>query len=283
MGDTAFSADMGLEELSPLDSVKSVTPLDSVDNSYKPDENEQLIATISSGKWDAFVKILDILTKETDSSVIISNSIITHTIHNSILKADISSVFEGDTSISLHIPNPKKWVKLFKQLSHDGNNFIINEDKLFIVTNGEIRLFLPKQLNSVVDELKIPSLENTQTISESKITKEVCDKILNLSKGIEFIEFLIKDNELKAVNVPDTATYIFQEYLDDSEIKNIDGTNADLSLRTSMFLPVNSDEYDMIIGRRNENYFSYTTCNVGIVPVEIYDTLDDSTGGNLFI
>lgn len=268
----------------PSYTVKEESPLETTKSTYTPTDKEKVIKGVPPAKWESLISILELLTKDSDDSVIIKDSVIMHSLHGVIVKADLSKAFD-DEKINLHISSPKKWVRLFKQFKNDTVYIIDNSERnCFIVTNGEIRLFLPKQVQSVVSNLFIPNLENTKTVSKFKISKEVRDKILNLSKGVEYLEYLIQDDLIKCVNIPNTAIYVFPEFLTDEKIKKLDSNNADLTLRSSAFLPISADEYSIIIGRRDDTtYFSYTTCKTGFLSIELYENLDDASGANIFI
>lgn len=261
------------------------SPLSVVSGEYCPDSTENVIKKIEPAKWESLISILELLTKDSDDQVIIENSIITHNLNGAIIRADLNRAFD-DEKITLHISSPKKWVRLFKQFKND-SVFIIDEPQknCFIVTNGEIRLFLPKQLNNSIAELFIPEMDNTQIVSQIELNKDVRDKILNIAKGTQYIEYLIQDQNIKCINIPNTAMYVFPQFIKDEKIKKLDETTADITLRTSVFSPIPSDKYTIIIGRKNEDntYFSFSKCDLGLINIELYENLDDASGGGLFI
>ena len=198
----------------------------------------------------------------------------------SILKADLKEVFDNQ-NIDLHISSPKKWVRLFKMFKNE-NVYIIEESNRFIVTNGQTKLFLPRQLNTVVSQLEFPDFEQTRNIANQIIQKESRDKIINLSKGLSYIEFLIKDNNIKIVNIPNTALFIIPEFMKDPEIRSLSVDNSDLLLRSSTFLPYPAETYQIIIGLNNLNdkYFMVSSCKTQLISIEIYEVLNDATGIN---
>ncbi len=252
---------------------------DRTDN-FIASEDDNVIKKIIPAKWEAFLEILDFLTKDGDESVIIKNSVIMYPYKGgSIIKADLKEVFDDD-NMNLHISSPKKWTKLFKTLS-GGNVYILDEESKFIVTNGQIKLFLPKQLNSYVSNLTFPSFSDTEKVCEdSIIQKESRDKILRLGKDVQYIEFLIQDNKFKSVNVPNTAIYILPEYVKDQDAQKLTNGNADLTLRSTVFLPYPADTYQLLIGRNlvNDSYFAYTICKTSLAIIELYESLDNSSG-----
>lgn len=270
--------DSGLNDnIAPLDVVDSVSSNDS--NIISDDD--VVLKKISPAKWEALIDILEFLTKDSDESVVISNSIIMHQLKSgSILKADLKEVFDNQ-NIDLHISSPKKWVRLFKMFKNE-NVYIIEESNRFIVTNGQTKLFLPRQLNTVVSQLEFPDFEQTRNIANQIIQKESRDKIINLSKGLSYIEFLIKDNNIKIVNIPNTALFIIPEFMKDPEIRSLTVDNTDLLLRSSTFLPYPAETYQIIIGLNNLNdkYFMVSSCKTQLISIEIYEVLNDATGIN---
>lgn len=264
----------------------NIAPLDVVDSIGSNDSNiisddDVVLKKISPAKWEALIDILEFLTKDSDESVVISNSIIMHQLKSgSILKANLKEVFDNQ-NIDLHISSPKKWVRLFKMFKNE-NVYIIEESNRFIVTNGQTKLFLPRQLNTVVSQLEFPDFEQTRNIANQIIQKESRDKIINLSKGLSYIEFLIKDNNIKIVNIPNTALFIIPEFMKDPEIRSLSVDNADLLLRSSTFLPYPAETYQIIIGLNNLNdkYFMVSSCKTQLISIEIYEVLNDATGIN---
>lgn len=264
----------------------NIAPLDVVDTTNSNDssiisDDDVVLKKISPAKWEALIDILEFLTKDSDESVVISNSIIMHQLKSgSILKANLKEVFDNQ-NIDLHISSPKKWVRLFKMFKNE-NVYIIEESNRFIVTNGQTKLFLPRQLNTVVSQLEFPDFEQTRNIANQIIQKESRDKIINLSKGLSYIEFLIKDNNIKIVNIPNTALFIIPEFMKDPEIRSLSVDNADLLLRSSTFLPYPAETYQIIIGLNNLNdkYFMVSSCKTQLISIDIYEVLNDATGIN---
>lgn len=263
-----------------------ISPLDAVNNTNNSDSNiisddDVVLKKISPAKWEALIDILEFLTKDSDESVVISNSIIMHQLKSgSILKADLKEVFDNQ-NIDLHISSPKKWVRLFKMFKNE-NVYIIEESNRFIVTNGQTKLFLPRQLNTVVSQLEFPDFEQTRNIANQIIQKESRDKIINLSKGLSYIELLIKNNNIKIVNIPNTALFVIPEFMKDPEIRTLTTDNADLILRSSTFLPYPAETYQIIIGLNNltDKYFMLSSCKTQLISIEMYEVMNDATGIN---
>lgn len=254
--------------------------LETVENK-EPEEipSGEILKKIPPQKWEAFTTILEFLTRDSDDAVIVNDSIITHILKSSgILKVDLTEVFDNE-KINLHISSPKKWVRLFKMMKNE-NIFIINETNMFIVTNGQIKLFLPKQISSVVTDAEFPDFIKTETICNFILQKESRDKILNLGKSVTYIEFLLQNNLLKCINIPNTAIYILPEFIKDADARKLTSATADITLRTSSFLPYSSETYNIIIGKSqvSDSYFMFSTCIAQMMKIEIYEPLDNASG-----
>lgn len=272
--DGVVSDDTDEISISPLESISQE---DSIDEAISGKNN--ILKKITPAKWEALINILDFLTKESDDSIIISKSVIMYGYKGgSVIKVNLKEVFDGQ-EIDLHISSPKKWTRLFKTLK-DTNIYILDDENKFIVTDGQIKLFLPKQIESYISTLTFPDFNKTETVCQSIIQKDSRDKILRLGKDLEYIEFLIKDKQLKSINIPNTAVFILPEFLKDKDIRELTNSSADLSLRTQTFLPYSADTYRLIIGKNqiNDSYFSYTICNSLMMQIEIYEQLNNSSG-----
>ena len=241
------------------------------------DEKNSLVKEIPPVKFESLTNILDFLTKESDDPIIIKDSIIKSQYKgSSIIKVDLTQVLDGQ--LDLHLSNPKKWTRLFKGLKADTNIVILNRENQFVVCNEQIKLFLPKQIESLTESLEIPDLKETETICNVIIQKTSRDTILKLAKEYDFIEYLI-DDELKAINVPDTAIYILPDYVKDENARKLTSATAKIVLRSKVFLPYTTETYNVIIGHNlvNDSYFSYTTCRDGMLNIEIYEQLDNAS------
>ncbi len=259
--------------------------LESVDKGYKPDDSENVLIKIEPAQWEPLIKILDILSKDSNDSIIIQDSVIIHSYNGAILRVKLDSIFSNEDRVNLHIINPKKWISKFKIFTNTNVYIIKDQQKnIFTVTDGEIRLYLPVQLESSLAALKIPEMDISSSITTTNIEKNIRDKINSLGKGAEFLEYLIQNENIKGINIPDVALYVFPEYINEKDIRNLNEESADISLRTSAFLPITSDEYTLYIGQKPDtSYFSYMTCKMGSIDIEIYESLDDSSGSSLFI
>lgn len=265
------------------------SPLESVTESYQPNVNQQqIIAELTPGDYDNLTKVLNLLNKDSSSdSISIKESTITQGNSDCIIQADITSVLvskDGNT-VNLDIINPKRYLKLLEQFRSNNNVFIIDDDEnsRFILTNGEVKLFLPKSDNTLEQDVETFDISNGVGICQSQIDKDMRKIIKNLSKDQDYVDFLIQENDLKAIHIPDTAIYTFPKFKTDEKAQNLDETNADLALRCSNFLPVEADNYDFYIVKTDEDsYVGITDCRVGgKIDIRVSESLEISTGGNL--
>jgi len=257
------------------------------EENFKPLEENPTICQITPAKFDSFLKVLNVLItdKTSNESLIIKDSIITQNIHGAIANSNIEDIFDGK-KIDLQIINPKKYLKLFKTFRNNNDIFIIDdlENSRFIISNGEIKLFLPKQIESLVESVKIPDLSNSEGICSIKIDKATRNIIIGLSNDASYIDYLIQDGVIKGIHVPDTALYLFSDYIKDAKAAKLDETNADLALRSISFLSIMAEDYEVFIGKQNDDsYISVTNCNTGFIKVDVFETLEKSTGGNILI
>jgi len=244
---------------------------------------ENLILTLSPAKFDIFSKTLTLFEKSAES-IKIQNSNILQKYGPAIMTADITPLFEKE--VDLEIVQPKKYIKLFKQFkSNEDINFIDdNSNNRYIITNNEIKLFLPKQAGVKEEDTLMPEFEDSESLFDIKIEKDVAKQLIGLSGDVNYVEYLIQENKLKGIHIPDTAIYLFSDYTKEENAKNLDETNADLTLRTGVFLEVPAESYQIHIGKLgNGNHFSFTECDTGLIKVSVYETLEVTTGGNLLI
>ena len=264
-------------------SVDFSTPL-TVTSMQPINGDNNVLAEITPAKFDSLVKILLLLDKSSDA-ITITKSDIMQQYNRGILHASVKEIFDGK-EIDLQILNPKKNVKLLKQFKNNTNIYIIddNENSRYILTNGEIKLFLPKQTENKLSIVQMPDFSDSEMICSAKLDKDTANKIGGLGSDSNYIEYLIQDDKLKGIHIPDTAIYILNEYIQDPKASKLDETTADVSLRTEVYLPVNADEYNISLGKLNDgSYFSYTVCDTGLVKVNVYESLDLTTGGNLLL
>lgn len=234
--------------------------------------------------FDSLIKILSLFEKSADT-IKISQSTIIQKYGAAIVYADISNVFNG-TAIDLEIVQPKKYIKLFKQFRNNTDIDVIDdsENNRYIITNNEIKLFLPKPAQTTTDDTLLPDFEGSTSYYQVKLDKETSKQLIGLSSESKFVEFLIQDEKFKGVHIADTAIYLFNDYLKDPNVSKLDETTADPMLRCGNFLSIAAEDYEINIGKlSNGNYFSITDCNTGFIHVNIYETLEVTTGGNVLI
>jgi len=251
-------------------------------DAYKPLETQQQIADISPAKFDNLTKVLDILRQNKPDAISIKGSYIHEVVSGSVIVADVRSIFDG--AVDFQITDPKKHVDLFKQFKGNNNIFILDdpENTRYILTNGPIKIFLPKQIDQLVAEASAPDISSSQTLSQKMVTKDTRDEIRGLGRHSNSVEFLLQGTEIKAMHIPDTGIYRFEEYIKDPGVAKLDETNADLVLKSELFLPVDSDSYKItIVKKQTGEFVSVTECNTGLVKMWIFEQLEETTGGNL--
>lgn len=251
-------------------------------DAYKPLETQQQVAQVSPAKFDNLTKVLDILRQNKPDAISIKGSYIHEVVSGSVIVADVRSIFDG--AVDFQITDPKKHVDLFKQFKGNNNIFILDdpENTRYILTNGPIKIFLPKQIDQLVAEASAPDISNSQTLSQKIFTKDTRDEVRGLGRHSNSVEFLLQGNEIKAMHIPDTGIYRFEEYIKDPGVAKLDETNADLVLKSELFLPVDSDSYKVtIVKKPTGEFLSVTECNTGLVKMWIFEQLEETTGGNL--
>jgi len=264
-------------------------PLDSITESFSPNvEDKQIIAAITPADYDNMVKILQILNKENnDESITIKQSQIKQGQTDCVIEANIQEVLKNKNGefVDLDIINPKKYIKLLEQFKSQDDIFIIqdNENSRYIVTNGEVRLFLPKQDDTnVQQDAQTFDMSGCETICQFEVDKDIRKIVKNLAKDQDYIDYLFQDGKVKAIHIPDTAIYTFPEYKGDLTAQALDETNTELALRSSNFLPVDADIYNVyIIKLTSGKYASVSDCKSGKIAIRTTEICDLATGGNL--
>lgn len=272
-------------DLSPIE-ISDASPVASVSN-FKPLEENMIVCQISPAKFDSLLKVLNVLVsdKSSNDSLIIKESNITQNVSGAIISSNVEEIFEGK-KINLQIINPKKYLKLFKTFRNNNDVFILDdsENSRFIITNGEIKLFLPKQIENLVEAVKLPDLSNCTGLCSIKVDKASRNIIMGLANEAQYIDYLIQDNLFKAVHIPDTAIYLFSDYISDVKATKLDETNADLALRSIAYFPILAEDYEIAIGQMPDgSYVSAMSCNTGFIKVDVIENLEVATGGNILI
>lgn len=232
--------------------------------------NEGVMTSITPAGFDSLIKVLSLLEKQ--DSIIINSSKICQVINKgaTILSTDLASIV-GD-GINMHILNPKKAIKLFKAIKGNANVNIIDDEsqKRYVVTNGIVKVFLPKQADEVSVDSEPPDMVNFEQIGKNiEITKESRSGISSILTESEYCEIIIHNNQMKGVYIPETAICLFEDYVTD----NIDETNADLMLKSYSFLSVDGEQYDMYFGTKESQHYLLTRVNTGYLTMDMYEQL----------
>jgi hypothetical protein len=246
-------------------------------------DNQRLVCKMSPAKFDAFVKVLTVL--DDKNVIVIEQSNICQSINNgsAILVTDISNLIDGaNNKIDLHILSPKKYIKFFKNFKGDSDIYIIDDmnNQRYIVTNGDLSLYLPKQIEAFEKDATPPDLSTCRPIGVTlEIDKDVRSTIMSMSSETSHVDLLIHDSQFKGVYIPETAVFTFKQFIKDQ----IDDTRADLRLRAFAFLKVPGDEYKVTLGELNNTHWIITLVNTGFVVVSIIECLQSVTDENLII
>jgi len=239
--------------------------------------DQRVVLKLSSGKFDLFVKVL---TNLDDKNVItITNSQICQSINNNstIIFADLKELL--GVNIDLHILSPKKYLKHFKNIK-GGIVYIIDSinDQRYLVTNGDITIYLPKQLENLSSLNVLPDMTNAIIVSPPMdIDKETRATISNLA-GESAIELIIKNTQLKGVYIPQTAMYTFKQFIKE----NISEASADLKLKCFSFLRISAEKYNVSIYQANGIYWLLTNVDTGI-KFYTYENIQPVNDENLLI
>ena len=258
---------------------------------YVPEiiDGQNFIGQISPAALDAVMKVLAILIKEKPiDNIVIRNSKVIQDTGTCIIEADMGKVlnYNGNT-INLDIVNPKKNVTLFSQFRNSNDIYIIDDidNSRYILDNGEVQLFLYKQDN-VVNTINTVghNVSTDMFVYDFVIDKETRKVIKGLCKDTNYIEYLFHDNKIKAIHIPETAIFKFAQYITDPSMKGFNETNADIIVRTSSFLPIDSDQYQLKVYKQSEeDYIIITECKIGGIDVIIQEKCGVTTSGNIII
>lgn len=243
---------------------------------------QTLICKINPGKFDAFVKILSILNDK--NVIVINQSQICQSINNgsAIVTANLASLLDSTGDISLHILNPKKYLKYFKNIKGEADIHFIDDanNQRYIVTNGDMSIYLPKQIEALEAEAAPPDLTSAEPIGQTiEIDKEIRNIITTMASDSPNVDLLIHQNQLKGVYIPETAVYSFKDYIKDQ----IDDINAELKLRAYSFLSVPGDTYKISLGKIGDTIWLLTFVNTGLVTISVLENLQPVSDENLII
>jgi len=233
-----------------------------------------LVASMNPAQFDSLIKLLMVLEKQ--DNVIIKDSIICQSINvgATILYAELQSII--GTGVNMHILAPRKAIKLFKAIKGNTNIAVYDDDlqKRYIVTNGGIKVFLPKQASEMDEDISPPNLKEYSMLGKTiSITKDARSNILPVLNECDHCELLIKDTQMKGVYVPETAVYLFDDY----STEPIDETTSDLNLKAYSFLGIDAESYEIFLGQKGDNYWTMCRANTGYLTVDIYESVQAVT------
>lgn len=210
------------------------------------------LCELDVNKFDALQKIVQFL--ENCEHVLIRNGSINHYVNSVIVSVDLTELLGDD--FNLDIINPKKYTKLFKSMVR--KNIKLYDDSemnRYIISNNEIKLFLPKlaKTNSDNENLRIDNLKPVGGAIKIKDNK----KSIKTFIGSGEVKLLLHEKQLKGVLVDDVGIYQFPEHEDD----NFQESECE-TLVSYGFLNVDAAEYLVQLGKdSNSKYWLVTTIN----------------------
>lgn len=243
---------------------------------------QSIICQMSPGLFDSFIKVLSLL--DDKNIITIDKSQIRQLINNNtaILQTNIISLC-GNKEIDLHILQPKNNLKLFKAIKENNDIFIIDDtvNKRYQVVSGDVRIWLPKQIEEINENVAIPNFTSDQIIGQTiTITKEERNKISTLMSGATAITLLVKDNQLKGYLIPEKVEASFKQFTGEK----ISDATADQKLISSAFLNIPSDGDTFIsLANYNGNYWLLSKINTAMVEIHILETLQLSQNDGLLL
>ena len=240
------------------------------------------MCTILPDKWSTFMNVLKPL--NTQGSINIVNSGIYQDINSGVatLVAQINNlVGEG---ITFDIMNPAKHVKLFKLLETSKDVDLLDDpdNEQFIATNGQIKIYLPKQIESISSEANKPDYTGLMQIGESikidKKTKKDIETFIK-SENVDSIDLLIKDDQLVGFEVKNTGVYLFNDY---SGMSGINSETADVVFKSLAFLVIDGDEFIVNVGKYpDDRHLLITEITTGYMSMSLNEELDLGSGDEL--
>lgn len=238
----------------------------------KLEDGQQIICQLSPGMFDSFIKVLSLLD---DRNIInIDDSSIVQLVNNNtaILITNIKQLCGGN-NINLHILQPKTNIKLFKAIKDNNDVYIIDDtvNKRFQVISGDVRVWLPKQIEAIAKEVVAPSFTSDQFIGNMvTISKEERSKITTLMSDQSSITLLFKEDQLKGYLVPEKVEASFKQFSGEK----ISESNADLKLISSSFLNIPSDgDTQITVALQNGVYWMMSKINTAMVEIFIIENL----------
>lgn len=197
------------------------------------------LCDLDSTKLDKLSKLVTIM--ENCEYIAIRNGKINHMTNTAIISGDLNTIF-GDT-FDIDIINPKKISKLLKLMVR--KNVTVYDDgemHRFILSNNEMKLFLPKKQSiPETPKIKISSSNAPITIKDNK-------KTIRNFIGTTEVKLLIHEGKLKGLLVDDVGMYTFPEYSDE----NVEENSCDIYVVYN-FLPFESEEYTINVIKDTKN------------------------------
>lgn len=242
-----------------------------------------LIMRMSSEQFEQFKMILVKLMKcKAPESFVIDDNIIIHNVNGTVITTNMNKLF-NPKKLNLHIINPAKYSLIFKSFK-EGDVDIINDpdNQRFIIKNSNMEVYLPKRMDAMGIKDSIPDVNNVTPVCKISVTKEEQTLIKDIFRSAEHIDFLIHENKIKGVYNEDIGVYKFNDYVNEK----INESNADLILRTSMFIPIESaDIYHIYIGKRPDySYICLTDCVLnGVIDIRVYEMLQVAASTTLLL
>jgi len=248
--------------------------------SNAPIADDGILTSISPASFDSLIKILNVLEKQ--ESIIIENSKICQSINKgaTIISTDLTDVI--GKNITMQILNPKKAVKLFKAIKGNTNIDIIDDDeqKRYVVTNGTVKVFLPKQADELALDASPPDLSSFTPVGKAiEVTKDVKTNLASILNESEYCELLIHANQMKGVYIPDTAIFLFEEFA----AETVDETSADMTLKSYSFLGIDGEKYEMYLGMKDNQHWLLTRVNTGFIMVDLFESVNEVTDESILI
>ena len=228
------------DTLSQVNSTPTQQPLSIVTSQPPTLENgQELICSMTPGTFDSFIKVISLLDEK--SIINITQSKILQLINNNttILQTNISQLC-GNKEIDLHILKPKDNIRLFKAIKDNNDVYFVNDivNKRFQIISGDIRIWLPKQIEEIAAEVTAPSFSIDQIIGEAVIiSKEERSKIISLTSGNSAITLLLNNNQLMGYLIPEKVEATFKQFTG----HKISEKSATLKLISSSLLNIPSD------------------------------------------
>ncbi len=244
---------------------------------------QSVVSRFSPAKFDAFVKVLNVL--DDKNIIVIDRSRICQSINNgtAILMTDISGLIDdSNNKISLHVLNPKKYIKYFKNMKGSSDIYILDDPngQRYIITNGDVMIYLPKQIEEFERDAAPPDLTSANLVGAPiDIDKDTRNTIISMSSDTSHIDLLLHQNQMKAVYIPELAVFSFKQFVSDQ----IDDSKAELRLRSYSFLNVPGEEYRVTLGEVHGNYWITTLVNTGFIAVHIIESLQPVSDENLIL